>query len=126
MALLIPSFPDPRDPATPLQNAYAFISEVTFSWTGQSRLTISVNPNVGAWTGAPVGQVQVRAGEILVPAVYDDPVSPDRTIVTPAVTYPTFEELLADPEFAQAFALIGAKLQAPLLNHPRLAGATVI
>lgn len=124
MALNIPSFPDPRDPANPITNAYGFIAEVTFSWIGESKLTINISPNAAAWTGAPVDQIRVKAGEILAPAQYDNWQSPDRKVISPEVRYPTFEQLMADPEFAQAFAVIGGKLQTALAGHPRLAGAT--
>lgn len=125
MALNIPKYPDPRDPANPLSDAYAWLSEIALDLRGNAgRLTLNVHPNEAAWTAAPVAQLGISLGQILVPATPGDPTAIPPVPATPAVTFPTLADLMADADFASAYNTIGAKLYAAALAHPRLAGAT--
>jgi hypothetical protein len=111
MARQIPSFPDPRDPAHPLIDAYAWLAGLGLDLsTGQGQFVLNFHPNEAAWQSPPVAQIGIALGQVL----------------GPGVTSPTLAELMADPEFAAAFATIGAKLYAVADLHPALAGATEV
>jgi hypothetical protein len=93
MARQIPSFPDPRDPSAPLADAYAWLAGLALDLaTGQGQFTINVHPHEAAWQSPPVAQIGIALGQVL----------------GPGVTSPTLAELMADPEFAQAYTVIGA------------------
>lgn len=122
MSLQIPSYPDPTS-TTPIANAYAWISNLVLDFranSGQGGGSMMIGVNRSAADAAAlmpaVAGVAVSLGQMLVPATGN----------TPAVTYPTFAELMSDPEFAAAFATIRAKLYTPLLSAPAFAGATEV
>jgi hypothetical protein len=111
MARQIPSFPDPRDPSAPLADAYAWLAGLALDLaTGQGQFTINIHPHEAAWQSPPVAQIGIALGQVL----------------GPGVTSPTLAELMADPEFAAAYATIGAKLYAVADLHPSLAGAVEV
>jgi hypothetical protein len=118
MALLIPSFPDPRDKANPLVDVYAWISGLSLDlFSNQGQVVFNVNPNAASWQDRPVDQFGIALGQVLGPGPEGGP---------PA-TFPTLAEFMADPEFAAAFAVIGAKLYAAALaTHPAFAGAVEV
>jgi hypothetical protein len=118
MALQIPSFPNPHDPAAPLVNAYAWISSQGLDlFSGQGQFVLNINPNEAAWQSSPVAQIGIALGQVLGPGPEGGP---------PA-TFKTLAEFMADPEFAQAFTTMGAKLYAEALaTHPLLAGAVEV
>jgi hypothetical protein len=117
MARQIPSFPDPRDPATPLTDAYAWISGLSLDLSsGQGQFVLNFHPREAAWQSPPVAQIGIALGQVLGPGPEGGP----------PVTSATLAELMADPEFAAAFATIGAKLYAIADLHPALAGAVEV
>ena len=125
MALNVPEFPDPRDPANPLKNAYAWLAWWALDLSNDTgRLVLNIHPNEAAWTAAPVAQLGISLGQVLVPAKPGDPTADPPVPATPEVRFPTLEALMADPEFVAAYNTVGAKLYAASLNHPKLAGAT--
>ncbi len=114
MALSVPEYPNPFDPANPLENAYAYLAGLGLDISnGSGRMTLNVHPNEAAWQGVPVGQVSITLGEVLVAG--DEP-----------VTFPTLTELMEDEAFASAYATIGAILYGHALNHPAFDGATQV
>jgi hypothetical protein len=117
MARQISSFPSPFDPATPLVDAYAWISGLNLDlFSGQGQFVLNINPNAAAWQSPPVAQMARATARQLGPGPEGGP----------AKTSPTLAELMADPEFAAAYAVIGAKLYAIADLHPALAGATEV
>jgi hypothetical protein len=108
MARQIPSFPNPHDPANPLVDAYGWISGLNLDlFSNQGQFVLNINPNAAAWQSPPVAQIGIALGQVL----------------ASGTTSPTLAELMADPEFAAAFTVIGAKLYAIADLHPALAGA---
>jgi hypothetical protein len=117
MALILPSYPNPHDPDNPLVNAYAWLAELRLDlFTGQGQIVFNIHPNAAAWQSKPVDQLGIALGQVLGPGPEGGP----------AATFPTLAELMADPEFAAAYATIGAKLYAIADLHPALAGATEV
>jgi len=119
MSLQIENYPDPTS-VTPISAAYAWINSLTLDFranSGQGAGSIMVGVNRSAADAAAllpaVVGVPVQLGQTLVPANGD----------TPAVVFPTFAELLADPEFAAAFSTVRAKLYTALLAVPAFASA---
>jgi hypothetical protein len=114
MALSIPHFPNPFDPANPLANAYAWTSALALDLAaGTGRLCLNVHPRPEAWESPPVAQIVVTLGESFPP-------------VTEA-RMPSLAELMADPEFAAAYEVIGSKLYAAVAaHHPALAGSSLV
>jgi hypothetical protein len=103
-----------------LQSAYAWIvlSSADFtSWS--SRLVLGVNKDAAAaQAGKPfLKTYEFTGGQVLVQAVYGN----EGEVITPAVTYPTLQEKLQDPEYAAAFATIRAKEYEWAKLHPDLA-----
>jgi len=94
MAMNIPSFPIPYS-STPIGNAYAWLSFFSIDlFAGRGRVVYNVNPTSGDWDKSPVGQISVSLGQEIDGGEH----------------YPTLAELMADPEFAAAYNVIGAKL----------------
>lgn len=123
MALRIPQFENPFDPSNPFADAYAWTAGLGLDlFAGQGRVTANVNPNENAWQSPPIDQVSISLGDELSPAVYDQ----DGNVVTPAVKVKTLAELMADPEFAQAYQVLGGKLYQELAKHPKFSGATQV
>lgn len=119
MALNLPTLATPY--GIELTNAYAWLSGLALDLSANTgRCVLNVNPDEAAWQSTPVVQVAVSLGQVLTPG--DPTASPP---VEPTL-FPTLSELMSDPEFAQAYSVIGAKLYAALLAHPALAGATVV
>lgn len=119
MALLIPKFPNPFDPANPLVNAYGWLAGLSLDLAaGSGRVTIHVNPNSEAWQSPPITTIGVGLGDLMTPAA--TAASPP----TPEVRFPSMADLMADPAFAAAYNVIGTKLYTALMTtHPALAGA---
>jgi hypothetical protein len=121
MALNIPTYPNPYDPANPLSNVYAWISRLELNIAaGVGRMTLDLNPNAAAWAAAPLGQVGISLGQVLTPG------NPTANPPVAAESFPTLAELMADAEFASAYATIGQKLYAAALRHPSFSGATIV
>jgi hypothetical protein len=117
MARQIPSFPDPRDKLNPLVDAYAWLSALSLDLaSGQGQLVLNIHPHEAAWQDAPAAQLGMALGQVLGPGPEGGP----------PVTFPTLAELMADPDFAAAFAVIGAKLYAAADLHPLLVGAVEV
>jgi hypothetical protein len=119
MALQVPSFPNPHDKANPLIDVYAWPSGFNLDIFGGDKgyVVFNVNPNEAAWQDRPIDQIKIEFGQVLAPG---PPFSPP-------VAYPTKEEFMADPEFATAYATIGAKLEAAAAaTHPLLIGAVPV
>ena len=108
-ALRLPSFPNPHDRNNPVANAYAYIGALTISFRDNTSTTVlHVHPNAAAWQDAPLGYIPIQGGEALAGDTH----------------FPSLNEFMADPEFAQAFGVIAAKMYAQAKNHPQCAGAT--
>lgn len=122
MSLQVTSYPDPTS-LTPIANAYA--------WIGTLMLDFRANGGQGGgWLRVDVNRDAADAAALM-PAAAAVPVQLGQTLVpangnTPAVTFPTFAQLMADPEFAAAFATIRAKLYTELLTVPAFSGATEV
>jgi hypothetical protein len=118
MALLIPSFPNPHDPANPLIDAYGWIAGLSLDLaSGQGQVVLNIHPNAAAWQSPPVAQIGIALGQVLGPGPEGGP----------AVTFPTLAEFLARLGFGQAYATIGAEIYAEALaKHPAFAGAVEV
>jgi hypothetical protein len=118
MAIQIPSFPNPNDKANPLVNAYGWLAGLSLDlFTGQGQVVFNVNPNPSAWQSKPVDQLGIALGQVLGPGGEGEP----------AVTFPTLEQFMARPGFAQAYATIGKEIyDAAVALHPLLAGAVEV
>lgn len=120
MALLIPSYPNLYDPASPVANAYGWISGLTLdASTGEGRLTLFIHPSEAASEVAPpLFRVEVQLGQEFAPGDGEG---------SPRLAFPSLAELMQVPEFAQAYAVIRGVLQVALVaNHPALIDATTI
>jgi hypothetical protein len=107
-ALQLPSYPNPHDRNTPMANAYAYIGALTISFRDNtSTVVLHVHPNAAAWRDTPLGYIPIQGGEGLANNTH----------------FPTLSEFMGDPEFAQAFGVIAAKIYAQAKNHPQCAGA---
>lgn len=118
MSLQLPSFTPPYS-ATPIQNAYAWIANLLIDFramSGSLMMSIDASASDAAAGYPPIQGIAITLGQTLVPVNGN----------TPAVTFPTLQELLADPEFAQAFGVIRTKLYTQLLNHSTFAGSTEV
>lgn len=123
MALNIPAFDNPFDPANPFVNAYgwnSFVSLDLFSGTG--RVVVNVNPSPAAWQNPPIGQRSIALGEKVADATYDA----EGNQLTPEVRIKTLAELMANPTFAAAFNVIGSELYSEVQKHPDFAGSTQV
>jgi hypothetical protein len=117
MARQIPSFPNPHDKANPLVDVYGWISGLNLDlFSGQGQFVLNINPNAAAWQDKPIDQLGIALGQVLGPGPEGGP----------AETSPTLADLMADPEFAAAYATIGAKLYAIADLHPALAGSVEV
>jgi hypothetical protein len=118
MALQIPSFPNPHDPANPLIDAYAWLASLNLDLaTGQGQVVFDIHPNAAAWQSPPVAQIGIALGQVLGPGPEGGP----------AATFPTLAEFMARLGFSQAYTTIGAELYAAAVErHPLLAGATEV
>lgn len=125
MSLQVPSFTDQYH-ATPLVNAYAWITLLAFDYfTGNGRIEVSVHPDAASAAAlkTPIARVSVQPGQVLVKATEN----------TPAVTFPTLVELFtaaaaaqrANPALDPEGAIREALYQA-LLGHPLFAGSTEV
>lgn len=118
MALSIPTFPNPYS-STPLANAYAWLAFIALDLsTGQGRVAFNVHPSAEDWSKPPLGQLSITLGQDLNPPAAGGPPPP------PAV-FPTLAELMTDPEFAEAYRVIGAKIyQHAAAKVPVFAGSS--
>lgn len=125
MALNIPSYPNPFDPATPLVNSYAWISFLALDLFAENgRFQLNVNPTAASWQASPLSTISLTTGQVVVPA--NPPVA--------AISILTLAELLAETTtigttgltFAQAYAAIGQRLYAESLKLPLLSAATQV
>lgn len=122
MALQISSFENPFDPANPLANVYAWTASLGLDiFAGTGRVTLNVNPNPEAWQAPPIGQIPISLGEVVERAVFEDGIE-----VSPEVRVKTLAELMADPEFAQAYQVIGSKLYLEAKKHPKLKNSQIV
>ena len=122
MALNIPEYNNPYDPANPVQNAYAWMSFLAVDLLSNSgRFQLNVNPSESAWTAQPLGTHSVALGQVYTPA------NPGATPPVAEVRMKRLDELMADPEFAAAFNTIGSKLYTEALSVvPALSGGEVV
>lgn len=112
----ITTWANPYDPATPLTNVYAYAAGLGLDASnGSGQVTYNAHPNANAWTGTPIGQVSIQLGDVIVPVNGE----------IPAVVMPTLAELMANPQFAQAYTTIGQVLDAYAVQHPAFAGGSV-
>ncbi len=108
-ALTLPTFPNPHDSKNPVRQAYAWIGELAVNFRNNtSQIVLYVHPNEPAWQDDPVGTLGMRGGDQWANDKY----------------FPTIGEFMTDPEFAQAFGLIAAKIMAKVKDNPACAGAT--
>lgn len=118
MHINIPSFPDPSR-TIPITNAYGWIAfEALDGNTGTGRITLNIHPDADSANAflTPATRLDVSLGELLNPA------SPGE----PAMKFPSLMELMANPDFAQAYGIILYILYTALLNHPKLEGSTIV
>lgn len=121
MALSIPVFPNPFDQANPVQDAYAWIAGLALDlFAGTGRVVLNVHPNAQAWGSQPLMQMSISLGDIIIPAVEGNPNADPPISPVAAVFFPTLGELMQDPEFASAYAVIGGKLYGALKEIPVL------
>ena len=120
MALSTPTFPNPYS-STPLTNAYAWLAFLALDLSaGQGRVAFNVHPSEADWSKPPMGQLSITLGQDLNPPAVGGPPPP------PAV-FPTLAELMADPEFAAAYDVIGRKLyEHAAAKVPAFAGSTQV
>ncbi len=110
MALGIPSYPSPFS-STPITGAYAWLSFIALDlFSGQGRVVFNVNFAETDWSKPPVDQVSVSLGQTLKAATPGDANAEPPVAETPAVAFPSLAELMADPEFAAAYNVIGTKI----------------
>ena len=111
--LIVPSYPDPTA-TEPAAGALAWIGGLTLdfeSTTGQIHVIVHRDGPAAEAAKAPLDRFGIALGEDYGPG---------------SGGAPTFAELLSDPEFAAAFAVIRLKLFTEVLAaHPRLPGATL-
>lgn len=122
MAVQLETYNNPYDPANPIQDAYAWLSFLAIDLRSDNgRIELTVNPNEAAWQATPLGTISVALGQVYTPA---DP-SADPPVVE--VRMPRLDELMSDPDFAQAYNTIGTKLYgAALAVVPALSGGKVV
>jgi hypothetical protein len=112
MALNIASYNNQYS-TTPLVNAYAWITTLLLDFefgTGALKVGINVDADSANAGKPPIERLGVSLGQTL----------------APGVTFPTFAQLMGDPAFAAAFAVIRKALFDALLTDPRLAGSTEV
>jgi hypothetical protein len=128
MPLAIPDYRSPFS-ATPVKEAYGYIKAISLdSEQLTGKLVLRIYYDQASADMAPIDELQVAAGEMTVPATPDQVVPDgDGTKVipgTPAVYFPSLADFMADPEFAQAFAVVASKLEVALLaTVPKLKDA---
>lgn len=116
----IPSAPNPYDPASPFEGAYAYAASLELDLnTGDGRIVYNVHPSAAASAGDPVGRVAITLGAPLRPG------DPSASPPTADLSMPTLPELLAVPGFAAAFGTIAAILDGYAVQHPNFAGASI-
>lgn len=121
MAIEIPTFPNPFDANNPLTNLYAWMSFIAFDVSSSSgRLVLNIHPNEAAWSNLPLEQIDIALGQLLQPG------DPDAEPPVAPIHFPTIAELMAIPEFAEAYLTIGAILYQKSLDHAKLQGATIL
>jgi hypothetical protein len=126
MAIQISSYPSPYS-ATPLINAYGWITGLSLNLAeGIGSVTLAVNPSQADDGKPPIASITVRLGQVLVAGDPGDPNATPPVAPTPAVTFPTLEQMLADPTFLAAWVTIATALYTGLLADPQLAGSTVL
>jgi len=127
MALGILSYPNPCS-STPMTNAYGWLSFIALDlFQGTGRVVFNINPTADDWDKPPVAQVSVSLGQTLTPATPGDPNATPPVPATEAVTFDTLQELMADPEFAAAYRVIGAKIyQQAAAKVPAFAGSSQV
>jgi hypothetical protein len=126
MSMTIPTFRNPYDlTGAPLADVFGWIRVVCLdAATGVGRVVLSLNPNPAAsGTSPPIAEIPADLGAVLVAGA--PPAMDGSTPEVPAVKFATLDELLADPEFAQAFGVILARLEREFLKVPELAQATI-
>lgn len=144
--LSIPSYPNPYA-TTPITNAVGWISFLALDFSTpvpSGRVVLNVNADAQGATQykPPIVQKSYSLGQVLraeIPGTpeipgnpgdpnADPPVPPTEAVPAvpgvPAIVFPSFADLLGDPEFAQAFGVIRAKLYAAVAVCPCLEGAT--
>lgn len=110
MALIIPNFPNPHDPGHPIANAYAWLAGLALDLAhDQGSIVFNIHPNEESWQAQPIGQVTIALGQ--------------KVFVTGTTLFPSLSELMADPEFQEAYEVIGRKLYGAALGSPQFAGA---
>lgn len=118
MALNIPSIENPFDPNNPLTDAYAWIVNISLDiYSNNGRVILNINPNEEAWSAPAMRQVSIELGQITKPINENNDTE---------VRVKTLSELMADPEFAQAYSVLGAKLYAEVLKHPIFENSTIV
>lgn len=108
MALQPPSYPNPFDPSRPEPAAYARIGTVMLRpETGAGNMVVNVKASAAARAAKapPIDQVAVSLGM-------------DVPGTDPPVRVKTLTELMADPEFAAAYAVVAGKLYGELRKFP--------
>ena len=122
MAIAVPEFTSPFDPANPVKDAYLWIASLALdNAAGTGRLTLNIHPNAAAHTAQPLAQINVTLGQVFQMGnqMAEPPV--------PEIAFPTLAQLMNDPEVANAYAMLGAKLYAALVAIvPALNGAMVV
>lgn len=113
MALSIATYPNPTDPNNPLADAYCWITTLTVdSLRGSGTVVLQVHPNEAAWQGVPLDRLTFSLGEQLTfPGDGSEP-----------VRFATLGQLMADPDFAAAFATVVGKLYETVAATPAFAG----
>jgi hypothetical protein len=109
MSLLIPEYPNPFQ-ATPASNAYGWISTLALDFT----------------TPIPSGRVALNVHADTAAALAGAQSIDQPAFVLGVDGFPGFGELMHDPEFAQAFAVVRSKLYAAIGRQPLFAGAVEV
>lgn len=110
MALNIPTYPNPFNRSTPLENAYGWIAGINLDISRNTgALVVNIHPEESAWTSDPISQITVSMGQPL-----------------DSGHFPNLDELFGDQDFLSAYNTIGGKLYMYLLDLPAFSGATLI
>jgi hypothetical protein len=129
MALSIPTYLNPFDPANAITNAYGWISLLSLDlFAEKGRVVLSINPNASAWEATPIDTITMALGQIV------EKENPSASPPIAGVAIVTLAELLAETAtigstgitFAEAFGAIGQRLYVEAIKLPPLAAATQV
>lgn len=109
--LTVANFPDPQDPTNPIPVAIVRISGLSINFdSGYGELRLSAfrsNAAANDPAARPAADLTISLGQVF-----------------PAGKFPSIVEALADPDFANSWAILRGKLYGWAKTHPLLVNAT--